>query len=127
MLHGIWRENTKIEKLLDFFRIFEWYIDELESRKKHRFRENLAEILFFLDSKTERSKTLGEFHEIRIPEREPEPWHSPSFLFPFDHSIGTIIEDYDREIELQTNGRFDISEIHHESTVARDTDDLSIG
>ncbi len=72
------------------------------------------------------TKTFCKFHKIRIPESESPFLHPSSLLLPFDHPIRSIIEDNKSDIQFQTNRSFQVSEIHHEPSIARDTGDISL-
>jgi hypothetical protein len=71
------------------------------------------------------SKCFCEFDEVRITKLEPPTLHPSSFLLPLDHTIRSIVEDNESDVKLKSYGSLDISEIHDESTISCDADDIS--
>ena len=106
--------------------IVKWEIDDFESLECICVLEDFFKVFLFVDSESYRAKTFCEFDKVRIPKSETPLLHPATFLFPLNHPIRTIIQNDEGDIEAETDCGFDVSEVHHESTITGYTDDISI-
>ncbi len=69
---------------------------------------------------------LGIQDKIRIGKIKALHFHSQLFLLPFDHAVGSIVQNNDHKIHFEAHSCFQFLGIHQKSAIPADGDNFSV-